>query len=281
MIRRDAGADDDHVLLITQHDHARLSGQLARRLGNGRFAPPAPFEEVIEAIAHHDAGWPLHDDAGDGAPTLNRDGVPLHVFEASAALAVQVWSASVARAMDLGDYQGLLVSLHVLNLSGINLVAHAKEASRADLFEINKFQHRQVEIQEELRRRLGLSTDVPRQLGLAAPGTSEAEDRLRFNFRLLTAMDRVSLALCVGRNLFPTMDDVHPRPGEPPAPIRCALPERATMTLDPWPFDRTPLACEVPARRVGRGPYKNVDDFRRAYRAARVEPILLTVQSNL
>jgi hypothetical protein len=271
MIRRDAG---DWFLLITQHDHALLSGQLARRIGNPSFASPAPREDVVDAIAHHDCGWPLHDEQ----PTRNKQGEPLHVFEAPAALAVQVWSASVARAMNLGDYQGLLVSLHVLNLSAINIMAHARDPSRADLFEINKFQQRQVEIQEELRGRLGLSNDVPRQLGLARPGTSEAEDRLRFNFRLLTAMDRISLALCCGKHLFPAIDDVHPRPGEPPCRIELAMPDDATMTLAPTMFDQAVMSFEVPARRVAKRAYGDVEELRAAYRAAPVERLILTAR---
>ena len=270
MIRRDAG---DSFLLIAQHDHALLSGQLARRVGNDCFATPQPWEEVVEAIGHHDCGWPLHDEE----PTLNKDGWPLHVFEAPAALAAQVWSASVARAMNLGDYQGLLVSLHVLNLSAINVMHHSKDPSRADLFEINKFQQRQVEIQEELRGRLGLSNDVPRQLGLAKPGTSEAEDRLRFNFRMLTAMDRISLALCCGKHLFPVMEDVHPRPGEAPVRIDVGMPDDATMTLSPSMFDQGELRFEVPARRVAKRVYGDVAELRAAYRAARVEVVELVV----
>ena len=272
MIRRDAG---DDFLLVTQHDHALLSGEMARRLGNERFAAPSPFEEVVEAIAHHDCGWPLHD---DGGPTLDCEGQPLHVFEAPVGLATQVWSASVARAMKLGDYQGLLVSLHVLNLSAINVMTHAKEPSRTDLFEINKFQHRQVEIQEELRARLGLSNDVPRKFGLAQLGTSDADDLLSFNFRLLTAMDRVSLALCCGKHLFPTMDDVHPRPGEAPVRIAVGMPDDATMTLDPWPFDRAEMRYDVPGRRMRKRVYEGVEAFQRAYRAAEVEALVLTVR---
>src|SRR4051812_19682232 len=152
--------------------------------------------------------------------------------------------------MNLGDYQGLLVSLHVLNLSAINVMAHSQNPSRTDLFEINKFQHRQIEIQEELRGRLGLSNDVPRKLGLAKLGTSEADDRLLFNFRMLTAMDRVSLALCCGKHLFPVMEDVHPRPGAAPVRIEVGMPNNATMTLSPSPFDQGELRFEVPGRSV-------------------------------
>ncbi|HEY7116233.1 MAG TPA: DUF3891 family protein [Tepidisphaeraceae bacterium] len=270
MIRRDAGT---HFLLITQHDHALFSGELARRLGNACFAAPSPYEITVEGIAHHDCGWPLHDDN----PTLNTNGLPLHVFEAPAALAVQVWGASVARAMNLGDYQGLLVSLHVLGLSGWAM-QHMTSPSRQDLFDLNKFQHRQVEIQEDLRKRLGMRTDLPLRFGLAQLDTSETDDQLLYNFRLLTAMDRVSLALCCGTNLFPAMADVHPRPGQPPVKVDVGMSDPATMTLDPWPFDQPSISVEVPARRVRKEPFGSVEEFQKIYRSAAVEPLVLTVR---
>jgi hypothetical protein len=270
MIRR---TTETHHLLITQHDHALFAGELARRLGNATFAAPAPYETTAEAVAHHDAGWPLHDDN----PTLNKDNLPLHVFEVSAPLATQVWSASVARAMNLGDYQGLLVSLHVLGLSAIGL-AHLAQGSRADAFEINKFQHRQIEIQEDLRKRLGLRTDVPLHLGLAKLGASPADDQLLFDFRLLTAMDRVSLSLCTGKLLFPKMEDVHPRPGHPPLPIEVQMPDPSTMTLNPWPFDQQEMSFEVPARRVPKEPFPTLEAFQAAYLASTPEPLTLTVR---
>ncbi|HYE18393.1 MAG TPA: DUF3891 family protein, partial [Tepidisphaeraceae bacterium] len=221
MIRRPAGPDAVH--LITQHDHALLAGELAKRFGGNGFAPPSPSNDTILGVTLHDAGWCLHDDA----PTLNPGGVPLHVFEVPVPIAVRVWSASVDQAIVAGDYPGLLVSLHVLNLSAL-LMSHAfvfksgdrqpaaatAGLSRADQFEMNKFQHRQVEIQETLRDRLGFANDAPRQLGLAPPGTSPLDDQLRSNFRVLTLMDRLSLSLCCGKNLFPTIDDVHPTPGQ-------------------------------------------------------------------
>jgi hypothetical protein len=265
MIRRDA---QSHFLLITQHDHALLSGELARRLGNCDFSPPSPYLSVVEAIAHHDCGWPLHDDH----PTLNPAGLPLHVFEAPVALATQVWSASVAGAMTLGDYQGLLVSLHTFALSSIFLV-NAKNPTRPDLFEMNKFQHRQSEIQEDLRQRLGLRTGVPLQLGLPRAGVSPADDQLIFNFRLLTAMDRISLALCCGKHLFPTMDDVHSHPGKSTTKITVQMPDPATMTLDPWPFDQPILSFVVPARRMTRQPFAGIEEFHKAYRDAAAEPL--------
>ena len=95
--------------------------------------------------------------------------------------------------------------------------------------------------------------------------------------RMLTAMDRISLALCCGKHLFPVMEDVHPRPGEAPVRIDVGMPDDATMTLSPSMFDQGELRFEVPARRVARRVYGDVAELRAAYRAARVEAVELVV----
>jgi hypothetical protein len=165
--------------------------------------------------------------------------------------------------------------LHVFNLSALNVMNHAANPSRTDLFDINKFQHRQIEIQEELRRRVGVRTDVPLQLGLAGPGVSEADDRLLFNFRILTAMDRLSLAICCGKNLFPKIEDLRPKPGGAPLPIAVTMPDPATMTLTPWPFDVPEVALPIRAKRVSKTPFPANEAFQQAYEAAPHETLTL------
>src|SRR5205823_9167662 len=137
MIRREMGSS---FLLIAQDDHARLSGELARHYGNRFFAKAEPFEETIRAVALHDCGWPLHDDR----PTLNKDGLPLDVFETPLDIAIYVWQAGVEAVANENVYTQLLVSLHVLGLSGF---AAARQHDRREQFELNKFQHRQIEKQ--------------------------------------------------------------------------------------------------------------------------------------
>jgi hypothetical protein len=258
VIRREA---QDGFLLITQHDHALLSGELAERLGCVIARP------TIEAIANHDCGWPVHDDC----PTLNNQGLPLHVFETPVPISTRVWNESVTRARGLGDYQGLLVSLHVLNLSAMAM-SHGREMSRGDLFEMNKFQHRQIEVQEELRARLGLSNELPRQLGLAKAGASAADDRLLSDFLVLTMLDRISLSLCCGNNLFPTLQQVAA------GAMRLVMPDSATMEIEPWPFEEAILKLEVPARSVGKGPFGSVDEFRGMYANAPAERLAVIVR---
>jgi len=179
--------------------------------------------------------------------------------------------------MNLGDYQGLLVSLHVLGLSTFAM-DHLKDAPRPDVFEINKFQHRQIEIQDDLRKRLGLRTDIPLHLGLARPGTSPADDQLLFNFRLLTAMDRVSLSLCTGQLLFSRIEDLPHHPGQPPLPITLQMPDPTTMTLDPWPFDQPEMHFEIPTRRLPKAPFPSLEAFQSVYRATAPGPLRLTLR---
>lgn len=273
MIRRPAG---DSFLLITQVDHAAFSGAIAEQLGADWIDEPTPRQEVIAAIGHHDGGWPIHDDE----PTRNAQGLPLHVFEINMGLATRIWTESVERAAGLGPYAQLLVSLHQLSLSDYagrphDPAGHERVRSRQDLFELNKFQHRQVEVQESLRRQVGLRTDLPLSLGLAKDGVDPAEDRLTFNFRLLTLCDRLSLQLCCGKELFPTIEDVRPRPGAQAAKITTRFVDGETVEVAPWPFKRNRISLEVPYRRVGAAPFESDAALRDACQAAPVEKIEL------
>jgi hypothetical protein len=263
MIRRAAGKD---FLLITQTDHAVLSGFLARHIGNDLFSPVDA--EVIAAIAEHDAGWPLHDDS----PTLNAAGLPLHVFETPAQLAIRIWSASVDCAMELGPYAALLVSLHQLALSDF-VMMNRKNPTPRDVFEMNKFQHRQIERQEVLRKAIGMRTDVPLHLGLAAPGVNSAEDRLRFHFRLLTLCDRLSLELCCGAPLFPVIEEILPRPNGAAVSVQPKLIDHGTMQVEPWPFDAERLSAEASCRRVRSTAFETEEEFRAAFAAAPIESV--------
>jgi hypothetical protein len=276
MIRHRLG---DDFLLITQHDHAQLSGRLAARVGNGLFSPPTPYQETVDGIALHDSGWPLHDDL---RPTLNPQGQPLHVLESPMAVAVPVWSESVRLASGHDAYSGLLVSLHVLALSALaesrDQSPHERHHDAKELFDLNKFQHKQVEHQQALRRRLDLRTDVPLRLGLAAPGTGAREDLLLFGYHLLKAMDRLSLDACSGEDLFQTVEEVYPRPGAAPLTLRIGHPAHFELTVDPWPFDHGGLREEIPCRRLPAQKYESEAEFHRALESAARERVPVTIR---
>ena len=266
MIRRVEGT---HWLLVKQVDHAALSGFLAGHIGNGNFARLQPA--AITAIGAHDAGWALHDDC----PTLNSAGLPLHVFETPPVLSTRIWNASVAAAETHGAYVALLVSIHQLALSDLTIRSH--RGTRRDVFELNKFQHKQIEQQESLRKQLGMRIDTPLHLGLAKPGVSEQEDRLRFDFSMLTLCDRLSLELCCGARLFPVIERIIPAPGAGGLTIRTDMSTDLTLIVNPWPFGSDKLQAEIPARVIRAQPFADVEAFQVAYAAAPTQ----TVRMNL
>ena len=277
MIRHRRG---NEFLLIAQHDHAQLAGRLAAHLGNDRFAPPTPLDAVVAGVALHDCGWPLHDDH----PTLNPQGLPLHVLEVPMRIATRVWTESSRRATEEGGaYAGLLVSLHVLYLSMIaqrhDQEPHERYADAHDLFELNKFQHRQIEHQENLRRELGLRLDLPLKGGLTRRGQDPGEDLLLFNAMYLRLCDAISLDACASDDLFPAMPEVFPHAGAEPVRINFGHPAPFAITLDPWPFDRSEIRLETPCRRLPATPFGDEERFREAYANASVETAAIVVRA--
>jgi hypothetical protein len=268
MIRHRQGGD---FLLITQDDHARLAGRLAERYGNARFAAPSRRGEVIDAVTLHDHGWALH----DREPTLNPQQWPLHVFETPPQISTKVWAESVRRAREHGPYCALLVSLHTLALSALQQqhysAAELRPHHAMELFELNKFQQRQIEIEEELRTALGLRTDLPLTIGLAKRRTSDAEDLLLSDYHILKAMDQVSLALLCSGNPFATIENISPRPGAEPQHLSVGYSGGWTVKVSPWPFDCDRIEAQVPFRRVPAERFPDEQSFRAAYADAPVE----------
>jgi hypothetical protein len=259
MIRRRVG---DEFWLITQDDHARISGKLSQALGPPSSAP------AILGITMHDCGWPLHDDQ----PTLNEQNVPLDVFESPREIALAVWELSAEKAAQRDDYAGLLVSLHSLGLS----VYVAEQTNAGDpraRFELNRFQRKMIELQESLRQRLGMKLDRPLKHGLAPDSHDPKEQKLLFDFRWLGAMDRLSLAICCTQ---PPFDAIEIPPFS--APLKMER-EGKDVLLDPWP-GKTPIAIHIPYRRLSAKCYADNSEFRAAYAAAAIEQFTATVRGH-
>ncbi|MGD0141155.1 MAG: DUF3891 family protein [Tepidisphaeraceae bacterium] len=255
MIRRQTGKE---LILINQHDHSRLAGELARRIGNGTFAPPGPFESVVFAIAEHDCGWT----AEDSRPQLNAQGQPEHVFEADVLTSLAAWQASVDQVMARDPYAGLLVSLHTMALANRAAAREPEaldETARHKTFRVRRFVHLQIEVQETLRRRLEMRADLPLRGGLAEQGRAPEEDLLRANFFLLELLDQLSLDLCFDELIFRRIETIYPRQSEGPMSARISSDGDGTMKLNPWPFNCPSVELDVPGRQIAAGPYRNAE----------------------
>lgn len=110
MIRRDITLDDGTAswLLISQVEHARISGELARA-----WNEPYP-EEVIEAIKHHDDGWAKWEAAPQLDPVRGR---PLSFTEMAVTDAIYIWNGSIAAARQIGPLAGAIVAGHFISLA--------------------------------------------------------------------------------------------------------------------------------------------------------------------
>jgi hypothetical protein len=275
MIRRRVGND---FWLIPQHDHALLSGALASHFGNTRFAKPAPTEHVIDGVSLHDCGWPIHDDE----PTLNKNGFPMDVFETTPNIGLAVWTESAKRALSENPYTGLLVSLHSLSLSVLATSQvfdneHFDVADARVKFEVNKFQHNQIELQESLRKQIGLRTDIPLNCGLANNSSDRDEQQLEFNFRLLQAMDKLSLCICCSKPPFAKVEPLIDHPGGRPISLAVSRPKPEKLIVSPWPFDEDRIEVTFPFKRFDAAPISDEQDFRESYAVAPIEHFNCTV----
>lgn len=269
MIRRAIG---NEYLLFTQIEHARFSGELARHLADVSESTGC-LESIFVACAGHDAGWPIHDDA----PRITPKHQPVDVFELPPFLGFAIWAESAKRIAMRDAYAGLLVSLHSLGISVFAAThmpkSHPEIASDPIWkFELNKFQHAQIELQEKLRKQLGLRTDLPLEGGLSKDSDDPAEQELFYNFRIVQATDQLSLCMCCQNPPFETVG-LLPAPGQPCIEHRVTRRDEFTLSVDPWPFDQDAIIVPMQYRRVPRIAYTDDDHLRREYAAANVETI--------
>jgi hypothetical protein len=263
MIRRHAG---DQFYLIAQNDHAQLSGRIASHYGNHRFARPKAWEQTLRAIAIHDAGWVDHDEA----PTLDKQGRPLDVFETPLELSLRLWHSSVARASNEAEFTQLLVSLHVMGLSGL---AALRPRTPREVFELNKFQQREIERQEIMRRHLGLPVDAPLRLGLSERPGPPAEEELKQSHQLMQIGDRLSLALCCTTMTFGAIEGVRPGVGGPAVTLKLTPIQPMGLRVEPWPFAEDRLKLAIPYRAVPARRYADARELQRVYGEADVREL--------
>lgn len=233
--------------LITHPDHARLAGAFARHWGNAEFARPEPRQSVLHAIDVHDDGWA----ARDTNPSVTSEGKPaafshelvgkysaFEEIDLADYLAVRESAVEKVEAQD--TYAALLVSMHTVNL--LTQRADRSTIRPEQLPLLDSFLVRQESRQTRLRNDLRSGGRFA-----AEDVTDSCVDR---NFKLLQAMDNLSLLSCVAfmgaaslLHRFRITDGVETVIAVHPQAIR-------SFRLAPYPFDKAEVYVEVPARFV-------------------------------
>jgi hypothetical protein len=237
MLFRDIG---DRVIAIPQPSHAWLSGQAMRAWGNERFGLVAPFEDVCLGAEQHDLGWLTWEQT----PTLNpATGRPHSFRELDVSEHTAIWRLGSEMAQSLGRYPALLVSLHGSNLYR-NFDLAAADPSTAAV--VREFLGGQAALQERLIASL--------QADRLYRHSASPETLLR-NRKLVSAVDRLSIAICTGlKDIAIRSDtrgealvlDVPTAHGTVDLRIRAIEGDLARFAINPWPFAAPSLTvgCE-------------------------------------
>lgn len=175
MIRREK---NNGWILITQHDHAVLAGQIMAHWGNGDYAKPEPLGEVLLAAGEHDSGWR----EWDSQPKIDpKSGYPANFTEMNPLEQCEIWSRCYKSYSATHPYASGLIALHFAKFNQSNIRKYP------DIGLLKSFQNDIVRF-------------VAEKLDIAITNDSleEIPAEVRTNLKLIQIGDIISLALCHG-----------------------------------------------------------------------------------
>lgn len=196
----------DHLALINQIDHARLSAELlklwCREAPGYRSLPDFPWrDELLFATREHDNGWAEI----DSAPMVNEQGQPHDFISIPTTVRQELWNRGTRKHVSDHPLAALWITRHALHL------------------------HRAHQDQAEWQPAMDTWQNLEAEL--AAEGAWPA-DALDAGYRWLNLADSISLAACARRDQ--TVEEhglrIQPHPEEPGSSVY------STVFLDPLPL---------------------------------------------
>lgn len=240
---------DGTIVMITQNDHAQLSGLFAAHWGNDRFEKPRPYGSMVRAAMFHDRGWIRYETGpqlnAETGKTPNYREVPndktqLDAFE---------WAGDWLSGID--PYAGLMISKHRTGLwQGRYGVITAPPAIQRGVLPPS--------ITDFIAR-----SEAKQKAAIVGLDASE----LAINYNLLQIWDLMSLYICSTEVLKP--DNIAPVPVSYSAGTGVAMTltplEPATIALDPYPFDQPSLTANLIFRRLPQTKFKDTAELQSVY----------------
>jgi hypothetical protein len=247
------------LLAVTQPDHGRLAGLIARAWGGDAWCPD-PWEPVELSAHHHDDGW----GSWEAAPTLHPDGTPVDFLTLGAPERVDLYRDSVEMMAEVDAYAGVLTSMHVTGLFlGRYTPGHARSIDQ-----LGPEDHALV------------ASFVAEQEAWRQEAVSRLEaTKLWAQYHLLQAFDMLSLTLCMrpGADLEGlSFDHVPFHPDEDPIAMKVRR-SGDRLVLSPWPLAADEATVDVDARVLPATHFPDVDTYREALRTAPVEQLEFTL----
>jgi len=251
---------DGSLVMITQNDHAQLSGLFAAHWGNAKFERPRPYDSAVRAAMFHDKGWisyetsPIYDPATGKTPNYRE------VPNTPAQLDAFQWAGDWLSCVD--PYAGLLIAKHRTGLwqGRYRVITQPPAIVRGTLKpEIVSFIARSEEKQKA-----------------AAEGFDAHE--LAINYNLLQVWDLLSLYICSEEKL---KDDViEPVPtgyaASAGVPMRMTPLSPTKIGLDPYPFDQPSVTASLVYRRLPGQSFADQAAFQASYFATAPQLVSFT-----
>lgn len=240
---------DGSIVMITQNDHAQLSGLFAAHWGNEDFEKPRPYGSLVRAAMFHDRGWIRYETGPQLNPETGRTPNYRDVPTDDAQLEAFAWASEWLSAID--TYAGLMIAKHRTGLwqGRYGVIKHPPAIQRGKLApEIEAFIARGEAKQKSAAEKL------------------DAEE-LAINYNLLQVWDMMSLYICSNERLKPERIEPAPVSYSGQAGVALALIplEPHTIALSPYPFDQPSLTANVIFRRLTQSKFKDSAELQSAY----------------
>lgn len=244
MIRRDwkSSAGKAHWLLISQVEHARISGDLCRRWSAVQELPADVREELIAAVFRHDDGWAEWECTPEVDPKTGR---PREFTEMPLPESLAIWSRSIDQSTALGNLAPYVISGHFCAL--MRRFTHWRDHGPEQVVLGETFLSHQCSKQKDWLDRWLAGNPATRTMELAQQALS-----------WLQLFDALSLWLCCAERK-------DPQEFEPPTGPKFILHPRSAerISVTPWPLEGASLSLELTGRAVPAMQYAHGEALKR------------------
>lgn len=236
--------DGQSAFVITQQDHADVSGIFAEHFGNETFEIPSPREEMIYVARHHDDGW----QAVDSAPEWDsRTGFVYHLTQTPLPYLVKTSEGSPSLNEAHHPYCGIMSSMHTYGL--FNGRYGLSDKVYIDMIGDEFRPQVQAMLDAELTRQERLKTEIHDTHDVS-------ESALFHNYKLLQFFDTLALyvqTVCAENLTESTFIRVPMSQGND-IDITATPQGDNVITLSPYPFDVYELTVSTKGRMMSIAP---------------------------
>jgi len=245
MIRRNAMGTNGQArwILISQIDHAHISGQLAAAWQGIDLLAGSDRDELIFAIDHHDDGWA----AWDQNPRVDaRTGRPRQFTEMQLTDSLNIWTRAIEAAAEAGPLAGYAVAGHF-----IYLMRTASAWCEKDTTDALLARHWVADFEAKQTKWLAARQSTGQ--------VAQAYEMGQTAVATLQLFDVLSLWLCCAERTTPAQFCL---PNESTVTLTPESSDRISrISIGPWPFAADRLDLSVPGRSIPARAYQNAADL--------------------